>query len=344
MKAICKEKAVAGASLVDAPMPKVGPTDVLVRVKAASICGTDLHIYSWDHWAASRIQPPLIFGHEFTGEVVEVGSRVQHVKVGDHVSSETHIPCGNCSQCHNDRMHLCQNLKLVGVDRDGGFAEYVSLPKICCVKNDRSLPWEIASILEPFGNAVYAVSESDVTGKSVAIFGDGPIGIFATAVAKAYGAGKLIVCGMQPFRLNVMRQYGPDHVINVRETNPRDVILDLTGGAGVDVVLEMSGSAKAIHDGFSVLRGGGTFVAFGVPGKPLEVNFADEIIFKGIVLKAIFGRRMFETWREVERLLSSRRIDLRPIITHEFPFEKFNDAMQLLNAANVQAGKVILKP
>ena len=344
MKAICKSKAGSGAELIDAEIPQPSSHQVLIKVKATSICGTDVHIYNWDRWAESRIKTPLIFGHEFAGEVVEVGNQVLHLKVGDHVAIETHIPCQGCYQCQTGQMHLCQNLEIVGVDRQGCFAEYAAIPEICCIKQDKSLPWSTASILEPLGNAVYTVSESEVSGKRVAIFGDGPIGIFAAALCRVYGATDIIACGMQSYRLDLIRQFQPDHVVDVRKTDAHEAIMDLSKGRGVDVVLEMSGSHQAIHDGLASVRRGGLFTAFGIPAKPTEINFADELIFKGLTLKAINGRKMYETWHEMRELISSGRLDVSSVLTHEFPLEKIDDAMKLLNAKEIKVGKIVLKP
>lgn len=344
MKAIQKAGAAAGAKVIAAPIPAPTSHQVLVKVRATSICGTDIHIYNWDPWSAGRIKPPMIFGHEFSGEVVEIGAQVEHISVGDHVSAETHIPCGGCFQCRTGKMHVCRHLEILGVDRDGCFAEYVAVPEICCIKNEKTLPWEVASIQEPLGNATYCVSEARVAGKSVAILGDGPIGIFATAVARAYGAATLIVTGMQSFRLDLMRGFGPDHVLDVTKVKVREAIMDITRGEGVDVVLEMSGAEGALHDGFAVVKRGGTFVAFGIPSRPITLNLAEEVIFKGITMRAINGRRMFGTWYEVAGLLGSKRIDVTPVLTHTFPLEKIDDAMKLLNAKEIRAGKIVLKP
>ncbi|MFH1830028.1 MAG: L-threonine 3-dehydrogenase [Pseudomonadota bacterium] len=344
MKAIQKAKAGPGAKLISAPVPKPTSHQVLVRVKATSICGTDIHIYNWDAWSAGRIKPPMIFGHEFAGEVVEVGAQVEHIKVGDHVSAETHIPCRGCYQCRTGQMHICKNVKILGVDCDGCFAEYVAVPEICCIRNDKSLPWEIATVQEPFGNATYTVSESNVSGKSVAILGNGPIGIFAVGIARAYGATNIIVCGKHKFRLDLVRTYGADHVIDVAKQDAREAIMDITKGEGVDVVLEMSGSERAIHDGLASVKRGGTFTAFGIPSKPIQLELAEEVVFKGIRILAINGRKMFETWYEVGNLLRSGRVDVKPVITHEFPLEKIDDAMAMLTAKEKKAGKIVLKP
>lgn len=344
MRAIQKHEAGPGAAVVEVPIPQPTSHQVLVRVQATSICGTDIHIYRWDPWAAGRIKPPLIFGHEFSGEVVAVGNQVDHIRAGDHVSAETHIPCGGCYQCRTGQMHICQNLEILGVDRDGCFAEYIAVPEICCIKNDPALPWEVASVQEPLGNATYCVSESQVAGKSIAIFGDGPIGIFAVGIARAYGATTIIACGLQPYRLELMRGFGPDHVIKVDERDPREAILEITKGEGVDVVLEMSGAEQALHDGLAVVRRGGTFTAFGIPAKPVTLDLAEEVVFKGIRILAINGRKMFGTWYEVANLLTSGRLDVQPVLTHTFPLTEIDAAMELLTAHDVQAGKIVLKP
>jgi len=344
MKAVQKHAQEQGVRIIDTPIPKVSGDFVLCKVLATSVCGTDVHIYNWDPWAQKRIKPPLIFGHEFCGEVVEIGPKVRHIKIGDRISAETHIPCHTCKQCKTGNMHICKNLKILGVDVNGCFAEYVALPEICCVRNDPALPVEIASVQEPFGNAVYAVTESSVAGKTVAIFGDGPTGLFANLVARAFGAEKTIAIGAQDFRLKLLKQLKPDLVIDARSEDPVLKIMDATGGEGVDAVIEMSGNPKAIHAGLKVTSSGGTFTFFGIPSKPVELDIAEEIIFKGIKINAIVGRRMFETWKQVSFLLSSGRIDVSPIITHIFPLEEINQAMELLRPDNIQAGKIILKP
>lgn len=344
MKAIKKASPAAGATLTEAPIPRPTSHQVLVKVKATSICGTDIHIFNWDAWSAGRIKPPMIFGHEFAGEVVEVGRQVEHIRVGDHVSAETHIPCRGCYQCRTGQMHICKNLKILGVDTDGCFAEYVAIHETCCIKNDDSLPWEIASVQEPFGNATYAVGESGVAGKSVAVLGNGPIGIFAVAIARVYGATNLISTGKYKIRLDLVRHYGADHVVDVTKQDAREAIMDITKGEGVDVVLEMSGAERAIHDGLAVVKRGGVFTAFGIPSKPIQLELAEEVVFKGIRILAINGRKMFETWYEVANLLNSGRVDVGPIITHEFPLERIDDAMAMLTAKDKKCGKIVLKP
>ncbi len=344
MTAVRKMHPAAGVTFETLPIPEVTGHDVLVRVRAASLCGTDVHIYRWDDWAQRRIRTPMTFGHEFAGEVVMVGDLVRRVVPGDPISGETHIPCLNCDQCHSGQMHICSNLKILGVDCDGAFADYVVLPEICCVKNDRSLPWEIASIQEPFGNAVHAVSEVQVAGKIVAVFGDGPTGVFAVAAARAFGAARIFAVGMQDYRLNLVRKFMPDVVVDASEEDPALRILDATHGGGVDAVLEMSGAESAIHAGFRVVKKGGIFTAFGIPAKPIGLNLAEEVIFKGIRVQGINGRKMFETWEQVAELLRTGRVDLQQAITHTLSLGKIEEAFSLLTPGDIRAGKIILKP
>lgn len=344
MKAIFKSKSSAGFEWGEVPTPKVTSHRVLVKVRAASVCGSDVHLYNWDDWAKKHCTLPRIIGHEGTGEVVEVGPQVEHLRVGDHVSFESHIPCLGCARCRTGEMHLCKNLKTIGFQEDGCFAEYISLPQICCVKNDRSLPWEVGSILEPLGNSVYAVEESRVSGKQVAVFGDGPTGLFATAVARSLGATRIFAVGASPYRMKIMKQLNPDFLINATEASPVELIMDQTHGDGVDCVIEMSGNESAIHAGLQVVRNGGTFTAFGIPARPIQMDFAAEIILKGIKLIAIHGRRMFETWKKMEELLSTKRLDVTPVITHRLPMHDFAQAFTLLAKHPIEAGKIILQP
>lgn len=344
MKAVAKLKEAPGLEIAEFPIPEVTSHRVLVKVKATSICGSDVHLYKWDDWAKSHLKPPKIVGHEGAGEVVEVGEQVEHIRVGDHVSFESHLPCLGCARCRTGEMHLCQKLKTIGFDVDGCFAEYIAMPEISCVKNNKSMPWEIASIQEPLGNAVYAVSESKVAGKQIAIFGDGPIGLFCVALARALGATKIFAVGVSPFRMKIMEKLKPDFLIDATKENPVDVIMDKTHGEGVDCVLEMSGAEKAIHNGFEVVRKGGLFTAFGIPGKPVTIDLAQEIILKGIKITAIYGRKMFDTWKEMGELLESRRLDITPVITHRLPMEKIGEAMNLLTSQPIEAGKIILHP
>ncbi len=342
MLAAIKKKASAGAELVETQIPQPNTDEVLIKVKACSICGTDKHIYTWDKWAASRISTPLIFGHECCGEVVEVGSNVRSIKVGDYISAETHIPCLHCFQCKTGNMHLCQNLVILGVDRDGIFAEYATIPEICCWKNDSTLPTDIASIQEPFGNAVYTVMESNVSAKKIAIIGDGPIAAFACGISKAMGAAVIYNLGMMPFNLDICRKMGANFSINVTADKKYiERIIDETNG-GVDVVLDMAGNKPAVNDGFSILRRMGTFTSFGIAPAPFEFDMAKNIVFKGARIIGINGRKMFDTWYQIKNILDSKLVDPRPVISHILPFTDFIKAIDMAVSADIPTSKIVL--
>lgn len=257
MKAIIKPKPAPGAELVTVDVPKPGPRDLLVKVKATSICGTDVHIYEWDAWSQGRIKPPIVFGHEFAGEVVEVGSMVTGFKPGDFISAESHIPCGYCYQCRNDQQHICGNLKILGVDTQGCFADYVVLPEVCAWKNDKSMPPEIACVQEPLGNAVYTILDSreGVAGLSVAVFGCGPAGLFTVGVAKAASAGKIIHVIKHEFRRAISKQMGSDVIIKYDDPQLKEKVLNETSNVGVDVICEMTGNTQAINQGLERGKG-----------------------------------------------------------------------------------------
>ena len=341
MIAIMKKQRGAGAELATVDIPKLKPDEVLVKVKTTSICGTDVHIYNWDGWAESRIKPPMIFGHECAGEVVEVGKLVKGIRVGDHVSAETHIPCGTCYQCKTGNQHICQNLKILGVDIDGCFAEYVKFPEICAWKNDKSLSFEIATNMEPFGNAVYTVMESQVSTKIIAILGDGPIGAFAVGIAKAVGAGKVFAVGEFTYRVNILKKMGADVTLSIREHDIVKEIMEKTNGEGVDVVLEMSGSQKAIDDGLKILKKGGTFTAFGIPSARVDIDLANGVIFKGAKIIGINGRMMFTTWYQASNLLNAGLVDIRPVITHKFALKDYQKGFGAVNSPQKEVGKVV---
>ena len=344
MKAVAKTKPAAGFEIIEAPVPKLASHEVLVEIKACSICGSDVHLYQWDSWAQTNLTPPCIVGHEGAGVVVEAGKQVKHIRVGDRVALESHIPCQKCSLCATGQMHLCRNLQTIGFGRDGCFAEYIAIPEICCVKIGNETSWELGSIHEPLGNSVYAVSESDVAGKTVAVFGDGPTGLFAAAVARSKGAARIFAVGASPYRMEMMKKLGPDLVVDATKGDVVEILTEKTKGEGVDVVLEMSGDKSAIHNGFRLVRNGGTFTAFGIPSGPLEIDFAQEIILKGIKILAIHGRRMFETWKTMLDLLESGRLDVMSVITHRLPLEQIEQAMQILAKKPATAGKIILVP
>lgn len=345
MKAIIKRESKPGAELEVVDIPKISPNEVLVNVKVASICGTDVHIYKWNEWAQNRIKPPLIIGHEFAGEVVEVGTDVKSLKVGDFVSAETHIPCNQCFQCKTGKQHICKNVSILGVDINGVFADYVALPEVCAWKNSDKIPFEFASVQEPLGNSVYATLEGGgVTGKKVVIFGCGPTGLFAVGVAKVSGASEIISVGKHEFRMEIAKKMGADHILKYPDDDIVKLITEITDGEGVDVVIEMTGSQDAINQGLSVLKKGGRFTVFGIPSGKIEIDLANDIIFKGANIVGISGRKMFDTWYRVAGLLESKRIDISPVITHKFPLEEFKKGFELMMSEERKAAKILLFP
>lgn len=344
MKAVVKTAAAPGAELREVPVPTVGRGEILVKVKAASICGSDGHIYRWTRWAQERIRPPLVFGHECCGEVVEAGPAVDGLRAGDQVSLESHIACGRCVQCQTSQGHLCQFLRILGVDVPGCFAEYVAIPAGSAWKNDPPLAPEVGTLLEPLGNAVYATLVEEVVGKTVAVFGCGPSGLFSIQVAKASGAADIIACDINPFRRELARKAGAHAVLAGESPELVREILGRTGGRGVDVALEMSGAAPAIAQALKVLRNGGRLSAFGLPSGPIELDFANHIIFKGIRLYGIHGREMYATWHRMAGLLRNDALDPKAVITHRFRLENFREALELLGQPASPCAKVLLIP
>jgi threonine 3-dehydrogenase len=344
MQALRKVAAEPGLVLEDVPEPAPVPGEVVVEVEAASICGTDLHIEQWDEWASQRINPPLTLGHEFAGTVVEVGADVHHVRAGDYVSAESHITCGMCFHCRTGQAHMCERTQILGVDRDGAFARYVAVPESVIWRNDRAkLPPEIATLQEPFGNAVFATSEQDLTGRSVAVLGCGPVGLFTIAIARASGAAAVLAADLHPFRLGLAERMGANAAVNVEEApGVAEWFLERHDGYGFDVVFEMSGSPRAIQDSFRIARNGGRVILFGIPSRPVEIDVAEQLIFKNLDVLAVSGRRIFATWYKTRWLLESGVVDLRPLITHECGLEDFAEAMSALEAG--AACKIVVYP
>ena len=342
MGAVVKSRAAAGAEWKQVPVPQTGPEDILIQVKAASICGTDLHIYQWDEWASHRIRVPQTMGHETAGEVVEVGKEVTTIQVGDYVSVETHIVCGTCYPCRLGRAEVCSNVKIVGVDTDGSFARYLKVPARCAWKNDRSLPPEIATLQEPLGNAVDTVLAEDVSGKTVIILGAGPVGLLATGVARASGASAIFVTDVSDYRLGLAKKMGATHTFNPKRDRVVEAILDLTHGDGVDVVIEMSGNPDALSQGFKVLSPGGRLSLLGLSHGPVRIDLNNEVILKGARIYGITGRKIFNTWYKSSRLLASGLLDLHPLITHRLPVTQFAAAMDLMQKG--ECGKIVLLP
>jgi threonine 3-dehydrogenase len=346
MRAIVKPRPGPGLEMTTAPIPQIGPREVLVKVRATSICGTDVHIYKWDAWAASRIKPPLIIGHEFCGDVVEVGSAVRSIRVGDFVSADSHRYDGTCPVCRKGQPHICANLEIFGVDADGCFAEYVALPESSAWINDPDLDPAIASIQDPCGNAVYAVLAEPVAGQSVAIFGDGPTGLFAVAVAEGAGASLVAHVGKYPQRLAIGQALGADLSLNISEpgTDVVRALLDATRGVGVDVVVEMTGSQRAIDEGFAALRKGGRFSAFGIPSQPISIDLNEQVIFKGATIYGINGRQLWQSWYQMAGMFRSGALDPRPVITHRISLDEFQHGFELMTAPDRVAAKIVMYP
>ncbi len=342
MQAIVKPAAQPGIEVREVPVPQIGPSDVLVKVEAASVCGTDLHIYNWDPWAQGRIKPPLIPGHEFCGTVAAVGSDVKAVKEGDFVSAEMHVACGRCFQCRTGQAHICQYVKIIGVDADGAFGDYVKIPESNIWDLDLSLPREYASLMDPLGNAVHTVLAGEIATKTVAIIGCGPIGLFAIAVARACGAATVFALEVNAHRRALAHAMKADAVLDPSKDDVPTYILDHTMGIGVDVVLEMSGHPDGMRLGFQILRTGGRVSLLGIPSRPVEIDFARDIIFKGAVVQGINGRKMYETWYQMDNLLKTAKLDLSPVITHRLKMSEFASGMDLLKTG--EASKILLYP
>jgi threonine 3-dehydrogenase len=342
MKALRKMRPARGAQIESVPIPSFGPHDVLVRVRAASICGTDLHIYEWDAWSASRIHPPLTFGHEFCGVVEKIGKEVTAVKEGDFVSAEMHLNCGHCRPCLSGQPHLCQHLKIIGIDLDGCFAEFVNIPQQNIWKVDPSISEDYGAILDPLGNAVHTVLSGEIAGRTVVITGAGPIGLMAVAVARACGGSTIFVTEVNEHRRALAKVMGADVILDPAAGDAVQRVLEATDGAGADVLLEMSGNPRAIRDGFRMLRSGGRASLLGIPAKPVEMDLVNDIIFKGATVHGIYGRKVFETWVQMTELLKSRRLNLDPLFNERLPLDQFESAFAMLGAG--QAGKVLFYP
>ncbi len=344
MAAVVKKAPAPGAVLERVAIPSCGPEDVLLKVRAASICGTDLHIYAWDGWAQSVIKPPLVFGHEITGEVVEAGGGVESFVKGDAVSVESHVPCGRCYQCAHDMRHICDSLEIVGVHRQGGFAEYVAIPAVCAWKNPRGMPVEVAALLEPMGNGVYAASEAEVQGKTAAVFGCGPTGLFTVAAARAMGAERVFAVDVNPLRRELARAMGADEFVDGAAPGVVETLIEKARGHGLDVTFEMSGAQEAVTNALRSLRKGGTMVAFGLPTRPIEVNLANDVVIRGRRILGIVGRHMFRTWETMQRLLDAGKLDPLPLVTHRYKLAEFEEAFRKRSSTETPVGKVLMFP
>ena len=343
MKAVMKMEKAPGAELRDVDVPEIGPKDVLLKVKAAAICGSDIHIYEWTPFAQTRIKPPMIFGHEASGEVVKVGSQVTNVKVGDLVAVETHIPCGECYQCQTGAQHICEKMAIIGVHTNGVFAEYAKIPAVCCWQLPKDTNPDLGAIMEPMGVAVHGALLGEVNNRSVAVFGCGPIGLFCLGSVAAWGATKLFAIEPKPYRLNLARQFVPQAtVLNPAKEDVVKTIHEATGGRGVDVSIELSGSAQGAKMAFQVLRKGGRVSLIGIQSGPVELSLTEDIIYREARVFGSTGRLMWQTWWDMKKLLESGKFDPMPVITHRLPLAEFKKGLEL--AKSGESGKIILYP
>src|SRR5882724_88367 len=344
MKALRKMQPARGLSMEPAQVPVIGPADVLVRVKAASICGTDLHIYGWDRWSQGRIKPPVTLGHEFCGVIERIGDEVAALalKPGDFVSAEMHVNCGHCHQCRVGEAHICPNVKIIGIDQDGAFADFVRIPAANIIKLDPGIPEHYGAILDPLGNAVHTVLAGAIAGQSVLVTGCGPIGLMSIVVAKACGSSAVFATETNEHRRAMARRMGADVVINPVAEDAVKKILGETDGTGVDVLLEMSGNPTAIQQGFKALRAGGRASLLGIPTESVPLDLVNDVIFKGATVQGIYGRRMYGTWVQMTALLKAGRLNLDPLFDERISLEKFEDAFRKLQSG--LAGKILLYP
>jgi threonine 3-dehydrogenase len=338
MKALVKAKAERGIWMQDIAVPEVGHNDVLIKVKRTAICGTDIHIFKWDEWAKATIPVPLAVGHEFSGEIVDMGVEVRGFKIGDRVSAEGHITCGVCRNCRAGRRHLCMNTKGVGVNRQGAFAEYISVPAFNVFKLPDSISDDMASILDPLGNATHTALSFDLVGEDVLITGAGPIGVMAVAIAKYAGARHVVITDINDYRLDLARKMGATRALNVASESLDDTMRELGMEEGFDVGMEMSGNPMAFRDMLRTMHHGGKVAILGILPEETVIDWT-QVIFKGLELKGIYGREMFETWYKMSSMLQSG-LNIEPIITHHFPVDDYIPAFELMESG--QTGKVIL--
>lgn len=338
MKSLVKVKREPGIWMQDVPVPEYGVNDVLIKINKTAICGTDIHIYKWDDWAQATIPVPMTVGHEFYGEIVEVGQEVQGLSVGQRVSGEGHITCGFCRNCRAGKRHLCRNTLGVGVNRPGCFAEYLALPATNVIVLPDNITGDQASILDPLGNATHCALAFDVVGEDVLITGAGPIGIMAVAIMKHIGARHIVITDVNEHRLDLARKMGATRAVNVTREKLDDVVSELGMIEGFDIGLEMSGNPSALNDMMRSMNHGGHVAILGIPPQETAIDW-NQVIFKGLVIKGIYGREMFETWYKMIAMLQSG-LNIQPVMTHHFPVDQYEQAFQIM--ASGQSGKVIL--
>ncbi|MFA6303923.1 MAG: L-threonine 3-dehydrogenase [Legionella sp.] len=338
MKALVKAKREAGIWMEEVPVPEYGVNDVLIKIKKTAICGTDIHIYSWDDWAQATIPVPMIIGHEFFGEIAAMGAEVRGLEIGQRVSGEGHITCGFCRNCRAGKRHLCRNTIGVGVNRPGCFAEYLSIPASNVIALPDDITGDQAAILDPLGNATHCALAFDMVGEDVLITGAGPIGIMAVAIAKHIGARHVVITDVNDMRLELARKMGATRAVNIKYQKLPEVVAELGMLEGFDVGLEMSGNPMALNDMLQAMNHGGRVAILGIPPEATAVDW-NHVIFKGLIIKGIYGREMFETWYKMITMLQSG-LDISPVKTHHFPVDKYQEAFQIM--ASGQSGKVIL--
>jgi threonine 3-dehydrogenase len=338
MKSLAKLHREPGIWLTDNPVPEMGPNDLMIKIRKTAICGTDMHIFNWDEWSQQTIPVPMIVGHEYVGEVVEIGQEVAGFKIGDRVSGEGHITCGHCRNCRAGRRHLCRNTTGVGVNRQGAFAEYLVIPAFNAFKIPANISDDMAAIFDPFGNAVHTALSFDLVGEDVLITGAGPIGIMAAAVAKHAGARFVVITDVNDYRLDLAKTMGATRVVNVASENLKDVMNELGMTEGFDIGLEMSGVPSAFRDMLDKMNHGGKIAMLGIPPQSVAVDW-NTVIFKGLTIKGVYGREMFETWYKMVSLLQSG-LDLSPMITHQFSINDFAKGFEVMGSG--QSGKVLL--
>ncbi len=338
MKALVKKSPEKGVWLEDVPIAEYGNNDLLIKVRKTAVCGTDLHIYNWDDWAQRTIRTPMVIGHEFVGDIVAKGVNVSGFELGQRISGEGHIVCGVCRSCRAGRRHLCTSAVGIGVNRDGCFAQYLSLPASNAWHVHPSIPSEIAAYFDPLGNATHAALSFDLCGEDVLVTGAGPIGIVATAICRHVGARNIVVTDVNDYRLNLARKMGATRAINVNQTSVDECVKDL-GMVGFDVGLEMSGNAGAFESMLQNMYHGGRVALLGILPNTAQIDW-DQIIFKGLIIKGIYGREIFETWYKMETMLQSG-LNVLGVLTHRFPFSDFEQAFKVM--ASGQCGKVILE-
>ena len=338
MKALVKSRPEPGLWLEEIPEPDVGPNDVLIRVQRTSICGTDVHIYDWNHWAQRAVRVPLTLGHEFMGTIVELGSEVEVYQRGDRVSAEGHVTCGYCRNCRAGRRHLCIHAVGTGVERPGGFAEYVVMPASNVFRLPPQISDDLGAILDPFGNATHTALSFDLVGEDVLITGAGPIGIMACRIARFVGARHIVITDINEHRLALARSMGATIALDVRRASIRQTMRELGMTEGFDIGFEMSGAESALDDQIEYMHHGGKLALLGLPSEPFTIDWT-KIIFKGLLLKGIYGREMFETWYKMSSMLQSG-LDIAPIITHHLPYTEFFEAFAIMRSG--ESGKVIL--